>query len=297
VATPEDAGGALQVMLDARPLRHPTTKAVVRLPAHKGVLAAALAVEWDQLVSSAHGMTKAHMVPLTSLVCRALDIGEADAAAAQSSTPDGGGSAKISPVRAEIVASLLRYLDTDALLCWEPEPAPLETGATRRDAEQQRELRARQVRALGDVSGPLLADGGAWATRGVRALRGVLEADDGEALSTLVPRGQAPGVREAVGEWLARGLDAWQLAGVERATLAGKSLVAAARLVVDWSARGGGEDEGGRGRIAAEDVVRATSVEVDWQIERWGEVQDSHDVAREDLRRQLGSVVLLVAGG
>jgi ATP synthase F1 complex assembly factor 2 len=28
----------------------------------------------------------------------------------------------------------------------------------------------------------------------------------------------------------------------------------------------------------------------------WGEVEDTHDVEKEDLRRQLGGVVLLVGG-
>ena len=36
--------------------------------------------------------------------------------------------------------------------------------------------------------------------------------------------------------------------------------------------------------------------EVEWQTKKWGEVEDTHDVEKEDLRRQLGSAVLLVAG-
>jgi ATP synthase F1 complex assembly factor 2 len=100
-------------------------------------------------------------------------------------------------------------------------------------------------------------------------------------------------------------LSPFELAGLERATLAGKSLLAAARLVVEWSEEGAhsrvvaqeGEEKGqGKKRFGVEEAARAVSLEVDWQTGRWGEVEDTHDVEKEDLRRQLGSVVLLVSG-
>ena len=93
------------------------------------------------------------------------------------------------------------------------------------------------------------------------------------------------------------GLPAWELVGLERATLAGKSLCVAARLVCEWSEylRAKGEGKGG-GRFGIEEAAEACSLEVRWQTGRWGEVEDSHDVEREDLRRQFGSVVLVVSG-
>lgn len=45
-----------------------------------------------------------------------------------------------------------------------------------------------------------------------------------------------------------------------------------------------------------EKVAKAASTEVDWQTGMWGAVEDTHDVDREDIGRQLGSVVLLVSG-
>jgi len=86
-----------------------------------------------------------------------------------------------------------------------------------------------------------------------------------------------------------RGLGPWELAGVERAVLATKSVCVAGRLVGEW-----GVGMGGRREWGVEEAVGAASVEVRWQTGRWGEVEDTHDVEREDLRRQLGSVVLLV---
>jgi ATP synthase F1 complex assembly factor 2 len=45
-----------------------------------------------------------------------------------------------------------------------------------------------------------------------------------------------------------------------------------------------------------EEAARASSLEVDYQTGMWGEVEDTHDVEKEDVRRQFGSVILLVSG-
>lgn len=121
---------------------------------------------------------------------------------------------------------------------------------------------------------------------------------------SILPRGQKPGVREVIQGWV-MGLDAWELAALERATLAGKGLLGAVRLVVEWSEGSAGQAgrdfaaiQGlqGRRRFGVEEAARASSLEVDWQTGKWGEVEDTHDVEKEDLRRQLGSAVLLVSG-
>ncbi|KAL5511522.1 ATP12 [Sanghuangporus vaninii] len=74
--------------------------------------------------------------------------------------------------------------------------------------------------------------------------------------------------------------DEWQLAGMERATYSTKSFIIALALV--------------NGRIDVEEAAQAAHVEVNSQIEAWGEVEDSHDVDYQDIRRQLGSVACLV---
>ena len=97
------------------------------------------------------------------------------------------------------------------------------------------------------------------------------------------------------------GLPAWELVGLERAALAGKSLCVAARLVVEWSevfniTDQRAESEKPEKRFGIEEAAEACSLEVRWQTGRWGEVEDSHDVEKEDLRRQFGSVILIVGG-
>ncbi|KAI0011363.1 ATP12-domain-containing protein [Xylariaceae sp. FL0662B] len=270
-----DVDGAWQVHLDARPLRHPNTKDIVRIPASKPLLAHALAVEWDMLVS-AQQATQQHLIPLTSLVCRALDIADDDAAAAATSGGGGGG------VRADVVRMVMRYLDTDSLLCWAPPSSSEEKG------DVLPSLHEVQRRAAEDVVGFLAA----------RVWPGVEIAPvlDGESI---VPRAQRPGTRQIVEGWVA-GLGAWELAALERGVLAGKSLLGAVRLLVEWSEGfagvGGKEGMEKKKRFGVEEAARLASIEVDWQTRLWGEVEDTHDVEKEDLRRQLGSVVLLVSG-
>lgn len=278
------APGALQVHLDARPLRHPGTKEIIRVPASKPHLASALAIEWDLLTSAAQA-TKQHLIPLTSLVCRAIDIAEDDAgaktpgSAAPFSAAAGDGDRTI---RAQIATTLMRYLDTDSLLCFAPEADEFDT----RNAAGE-SLREVQERTAKEVLEYMKAH--VWPDVEI-----VPVLDE----KSIVPRKQGEGVRDAVQQWV-QSLEPFELAGLERAVLAGKSLVAATRLVVEWSeheAAGNLRPGGEKPAFGVEEAARATSAEVDWQTGKWGEVEDTHDVEKEDLRRQLGSVVLLVTG-
>ncbi|KAI1472421.1 ATP12-domain-containing protein [Daldinia caldariorum] len=279
-----EVDGAYEVHLDARPLRRPDSKHVVRLPRSKPLLAAALAAEWDALVS-AQQATRQHLIPLTSLVCRALDIADEDAAAAGAGVSSSPSSPSSSSIREGLANMLLRYLDTDSLLCWAPPAREEEEG--RGDT-----LRDRQKRAAEEVVGYL--------TRRVWPGVQIEPVLDGESI---VPRRHAEVTRQVVRGWIA-GLSAWELAGLERGVLAGKGLLGAVRLLVEWSEGpvgvGAKEQERERGpgekRFGVEEAARLASIEVDWQTGRWGEVEDTHDVEKEDLRRQLGSVVLLVTG-
>ena len=261
--------GHLQVHLDARPLRHPVTKEVMQLPMSKPSLAWALALEWDVLTSTQQA-TKQHLIPLTSSVCRAIDIAEDDASNSSSDTK----------IRTTITNTVLKYLDTDSILCWAP-PAGAhdiknDLGESLRDVQKQT---AEKIVSFMTTH--------VWP--GI-TIEPVL---DGHSIS---PRQQSEGVRDVVQGWVS-GLSAWEIAALERGVLAGKSLLAASRLVAEWSNGpiGAGHLNPGK-KFGVEEAAQATSLEVDWQLQEWGEVEDTHDVNKEDLKRQLGSVVLLVSG-
>jgi ATP synthase F1 complex assembly factor 2 len=76
-------------------------------------------------------------------------------------------------------------------------------------------------------------------------------------------------------------MDIWELAALERAVYATKSFVIGLALT--------------KGRITAHEAALASHVEVASQIERWGEVEDSHDVDYQDIRRALGSAAVLLS--
>ncbi|GAB5590990.1 ATP synthase mitochondrial F1 complex assembly factor 2 [Umbelopsis nana] len=75
-------------------------------------------------------------------------------------------------------------------------------------------------------------------------------------------------------------MDALELAAFERAVISSKSFLIGLALVK-------------RG-INIEQAAQAAHVEVNSQIDRWGEVEDSHDVEKEYIRQALGSVACVV---
>ncbi|KAF8522088.1 ATP12-domain-containing protein [Hysterangium stoloniferum] len=76
------------------------------------------------------------------------------------------------------------------------------------------------------------------------------------------------------------GMDAWKLAAMERAAYAAKSIIIALALI--------------RGKVSVEEAAQAAHVEVTSQIQKWGEVEDTHDVDFHEIRRQLGSAACLL---
>ncbi|KAJ3542421.1 hypothetical protein NMY22_g3525 [Coprinellus aureogranulatus] len=76
-------------------------------------------------------------------------------------------------------------------------------------------------------------------------------------------------------------LNNWEMAALERATLSTKSFLIGLAVVKRY--------------FNVEQAAQAASVEVDSQIQVWGEVEDTHDVDYQDVRRQLGSAALLLS--
>ena len=256
--------GGLQVFLDKRAVRHPN-KTPLTIPASKPQLATAIALEWDLLVNAQQAL-KTHYIPMTSLIARAMDVEAADAE---------GNDA----VRASIVQLCMQYLSTDTLLCWAPEKVLNDT------LQKGKTLRETQMAA----SEPIMAYLTTHVWPGVQ-LRPILEAD------SIMPVPQPQMTQDVIRGWCSA-LPAYELAGLERAILGSKSVLVAARLIHEWGEAFAASRVPTEGpRFGIEEAAEAASTEVRWQIAGWGEVEDTHDVEREDMKRQLGSVVLLVGG-
>ena len=249
------------------------------MPKNKSQLASAIALEWD-LLTTGHQALKHHFIPLTSLVSRAESIRDAD-------------HAQDASIREEVVQLLMTYLDTDTTLCWAPQSAHQEE--TQEETQDDGSSgRARSLRHLQKESARrLITFLTYWVWPGVE-IHYVAEGDG------IVPESQPRETKDVIRGWI-NGLEPYDLAGLERAAIAGKSLLIAARLVAEWStelrrhARLDGDQEPSS-RFGAEEAAEAASLEVRWQTGMWGEVEDTHDVEKEDLLRQFGSVVLLISG-
>lgn len=202
---------------------------------------------------------------MTSLAARAMDLAKFDV---QGKTE----------TRNNIINMLMRYLATDTLLCWAPEKnihSSWDNGS----------LRDIQMKIATPIIGYLTTH--VWP--GVE-IKPILEPD------SILPIEQPEMTKAVIKGWLT-GLPAYELAGLERAVLGSKSLLIGARLIHEWGeafAESRPAPEGAR--FGIEEAAEAASTEVRWQTQQWGEVEDTHDVEKEDMRRQLGSVVLLVSG-
>ncbi|KAK8153006.1 hypothetical protein IWX90DRAFT_376800 [Phyllosticta citrichinensis] len=254
----------LQILLDSRPVRTPS-KDVLTIPANKPQLAAAIALEWDLLVNAQQAL-KQHYIPLTSLTSRALDIQLADENGDKS-------------LRDGIVHMVLRYLSTDTLLCWVPEKDVHDPAGVNDKGESLRQVQMRTAQPIINFLATQL-----WP--GVE-IKPILETD------SIMPLEQPQNTVEVIRGW-ASTLPAYELAGLERGVLASKSLLVASRLLVDWSPQFAHLRDASR--FGIEEAAEASTLEVSWQTGMWGEVEDTHDVDKEDVRRQLGSVVVLISG-
>ncbi|PGG98795.1 ATP synthase mitochondrial F1 complex assembly factor 2 [Blastomyces parvus] len=262
-----------QIFLDSRPVRTPEKK-ILTIPASKPHLAHAIALEWDLLISAQQAL-KQHLIPLTSLTARAQDIVAEDAAGQDT-------------IRQQIVTSMMRYLDTDTLLSWAPAKSiydPEEPDDVEASGEGVMEsLRDRQISTARPIIDFLTTK--VWP--GIEIRPALQE-------NSILPSPQLPLTREVIRGWI-YGLPAYELAGLERGVLASKSLLVAARFVVEWSEQFRDVQPEGRRTFGIEKAAEASTLEVTWQTDNWGEVEDTHDVDKEDVKRQLGSVVLLVSG-
>ena len=265
-------GEGYQVSLDKRPVRTPN-KSILTIPHSKPQLAHAIALEWD-LLTSAQQALKNHNIPMTSLAARAQDIIESESADPPSTK-----------TRSDIIRTLMRYLDTDTLLCWAPEVDPHGPTVPLYETHNSRTDSLREIQKKSAI--PIIAHLTTHVWPGID-LHPILDAE------SIVPKKQPEATRAVIQGWIA-GLPAYELAALERGVLASKSLLVAARLLVDWSEHYA-ELHNLEQRFGIEEAAEACSLEVRWQTKMWGEVEDTHDVNNEDVRRQLGSVILMISG-
>jgi chaperone required for assembly of F1-ATPase len=173
--------------------------------------------------------------------------------------------------RSDSVLNLIRYLDTDTVLCY----APTTPEYLREEGRPM--LRELQIEAAKPILQHLCSK--VWPGLEIWAV-------DGDEVG-IVGKGQPPATRETLLAWM-RGLDVWRFVGFERCVQATKSFVIGARMTEEWGPNGAQQ-------WGVEEGAEAASIEVNYQTRQWGEVEDTHDVEKEDVKRQLGAGWLFCA--
>ena len=229
----------------------------LEIPKEKQSLAYLLTNEWKSL-PSLH--VRPYLLTLTSLSCRAIDLAKSDG--------DEDAKAKIGDIET-IKSLLLKYLDTDTLLVFSPV----------KDCEG--ELRKEQQ----NLYYPLKKDMENFFTQFSEDGKNIVLKELDTETSGLIGNKQPEETRNAVKKFL-DSLDTWELVALERTTLTCKSLLCGIAVV-----RKNKPDD--QFDYSLDDLARAATLETVMQTKRWGEVEDTHDVEKVEIRRILSASSLL----
>ncbi|GMG55919.1 unnamed protein product [Ambrosiozyma monospora] len=289
-AQQDPVSGTYHIKLDKQTIKTPLGYNLT-IPKNKAALAHLLVVEWQSLPDLA---IKPYLVPLTSLVSRCIDLemvqgkaqaqAQAQAQAGQEKLEDGdeGVTVPIDDKEREMIAKiggdltaiktqLLRYLDTDTLLVFAPE----------KDCDG--ELRKRQE----ETYRPIIQSMEAFLTKFSDAETkeplklSFLDADKDGMRGNLQPAD----VRAAALNYL-NSLDIWSLVALENATLVGKSFLTGISLLRMCDVEDSYD-------VGLEEIATAATLETVVQTGIWGEVEDTHDVNKVDIRRSLAAASIV----
>jgi ATP synthase mitochondrial F1 complex assembly factor 2 len=258
VSVGTNSDGSYAIKLDGKNIKTPLGLEM-KIPQSKKSLAYLLANEWKSLPSL---QIRPYLVPLTSLTARCIDLHEAQ------STDDVEIKTKLGDL-ATIKALLLRYLDTDTMLVF----APTE--------DCDGELRKEQEKCYR----PLIKNMEEFFTK---------FADDGKPISLtyldcdkdgLIGNLQTEHTKKAVTNYL-DSLSTWDLAALEKVVLVSKSFMAGVTVLRN-------ADYNDDFVLTVEELARLVTLETVMQTARWGEVEDTHDVDKVDIKRNIASAAIV----
>lgn len=269
--------GEYQVQLDGKTIKTPQGFTLT-LPEVKKHLAYLIKHEWSNLPDL---KIKTHSLPLTSIVSRAIDLTNCD-------QQDPEQVARIGRLD-DIRYNLIKYFDTDTCLIFTLEK------------EYEGKLRSKQ----NELYLPLIKEHEEFFTVYGKK-HGLVEED--VKITTLDCetdglRGSEQSIttQNVVLHWL-ENLPLFDLVALEKAVLTSKSFLVGVSLLRSNSSdeeviknlyqvnKNGVDDYFFK---TVEELVELGNLEIIFQTEEWGEVEDTHDVDKEDWLRNLASAALL----
>ncbi|QPG74265.1 hypothetical protein FOA43_001590 [Brettanomyces nanus] len=252
----EESLDGFKIQLDGKTIKTPLGYELT-IPKEKQSLAFLITNEWKSLPNL---QVKPYLLPLTSLASRAIDL--------EKSVGDKEAISRIGS--ADMVKDLLlRYLDTDTLLVFSPI----------KDCDG--ELREEQQKMYYPLKKSMEQFFAQYSEDGKPITLKHLDTEESGIVSNKQTKSTANAVRKFLDS-----LDSWQLVALERTTLICKSFLCGVAIVRM-------NDMNDNFSYTLEDLVRAATLETLLQTKRWGEVEDTHDVEKVDIRRHLAAASLL----
>ena len=253
--------------MDTKPVKTSMGNDLI-IPSNKPILAMLLMNEWRSLTDS---KVKPYDLPLTSLISRCIDMETSYKSLNDTKLTDSEKIVKEEEMitklgctkREELYPQLLRYLDTDTLVCLSP------------NHEFEGRLRKEQdLKYLPVIENfeKFLAQFNNDQPVKIRILDGQT---DGFRSNT-----QFKETQNAVIEYL-KTLNIWELIILEKCVLSSKSFILGWLLITKHNSNVENVEH------TIQDMVRLSNLEIIYQTERWGEVEDTHDVDQRDIIRKI----------
>ncbi|SSD61673.1 related to Protein ATP12, mitochondrial [Saccharomycodes ludwigii] len=263
---PKNGKHKLTITLDSKPIKTLLGNKL-QVDTDREYLALMLLNEWSTLPSL---KIKSHSLPLTSIVSRCIDLENAlNDLDLLNSDPEL--AAKIGcKDRSTISNLLLRYLDTDTLLCFSPKKDL--DGALRTEQDELYLPIIKKIEQFLTPYGPEKASGEKEKVH--------LEILDAE-VHGLRGNQQNELTKKAATNFMNQ-LSLWDLVVFEKTVLTTKSFICGILLLKS--------NEFG---VDMETIAKLSTLETIHQTARWGEVEDTHDVAKRDIRRNINAAAIV----
>lgn len=260
----------IHIQMDSKTIKTPMGNKLV-LKREQGLLAYLLKDEWCNLETLS---SKSYSLPLTSLTSRCIDL---ESASTYSGELDPEATSKRNEEQGHIIKDLLRYLDTDTLLVFAPKDE-LE-GTLRRE---QDELYLPIIKGIETLLYESIPKDSNFSKNRFQLRQ--LDCDTDGIRGNEQPQL----VRKAAIAYL-KSLSLWNLAVFEKTVMTTKSFICGILLCENSV------------KICpiptlkcdVEMIARLASLETIHQTGKWGEVEDTHDVDKADLLRNISAASIV----
>lgn len=260
----------IHIQMDSRTIRTPMGNELA-VPKDQILLANLLKYEWKTLDTLT---AKAYSLPLTSLISRCIDL-----ESAHKGTIDPETVAKCNGDRESIIKDLLRYLDTDTLLVFSPR-SELE-GELRKE---QDELYLPIIKGIEGLLYRYLPD-----SSKIKETDFVLKKLDSD-IDGLRGNKQPENIALAATNYL-KSLSYWNLAVFEKTVMITKSFICGI-ILCENTIR---ETNIPSLQCDVKDIEKLCTLETIHQVKKWGEVEDTHDVNKVDMLRNISAASIVAS--